>query len=92
MSRIIASVLAILVSGDASFAQGSSYQGPLGPGPRGKHVALQAGRSADRIAAKRMRTFSLAPSPATLPAGFGFSLGRIKPMIDVRNDQLHYGR
>lgn len=89
VSRIVLSVLAILSSAGASWAQNAPYPGTLASDLR---TASQSDRNAGDVTAKRVKAFSLATRQATIPKGFGLSLGRIKPIIDVRNDQLHYGR
>lgn len=97
MSKIVVSVLAILASEGVSWAQHAPDPGTLASDLRaassGKDVVFRSDRNASGIPAKRVKAFSLAAARrAAVPAGYGLSLGRIKPMIDVRNDQLHYGR
>lgn len=88
MSKIVVSVLAILASAGASWAQNAPSSGTFASE---LGLVSQSHRDAGAVIEKRMKAFSSA-RPVTIPNGYGLSLGRIKPIIDVRNDQLHYGR
>ncbi|MGI6854879.1 hypothetical protein [Mesorhizobium sp. 1B3] len=89
MSKIVMSVLVILASVGTSSAQNAPYPGTLASDLR---LASQSDRNDRGVVAKRVKAFSLARQPVMIPNGYGLSLGRIKPIIDVRNDRLHYGR
>ena len=97
MSKLLVSVAAFFLSAGASWAEQAPYSGTLTSHQSitagQKRMIFQGSRHASAVPAKRVKTFSFfAPRLATMPEGYGLSLGRIKPMIDVRNDQLHYGR
>jgi hypothetical protein len=96
MSKIVVSAMAVLVSASASWAQSAPHPGTLAPDLRilskENRETLQSSRNRGGVPAKRVKSFFLAPRLAKIPQGYGLSLGRIKPLVDVRNDQLHYGR
>lgn len=95
MSKIVVSALAVLMNAGVSWAQDAPY-----PGTHASDLRISSTENRETfqtrrnggVPAKRGKSFSLAPRLATIPQGYGLSLGRIKPLVDVRNDQLHYGR
>lgn len=97
MSKLFVSVAAFLVSAGVSWAEQAPYSRTLTSHQSitsaHRHMILQTSRRESPVPAKRVKAFSFfAPRPVTVPEGYGLPLGRIKAMIDVRNDQLHYGR